>query len=114
MDTQFDSTELDASKLINRKGLQLVTYASGETIIYNGDDSNHACKLLAGTAKVIREGDVVATIRPGEYFGAIAAITGGKRSATVVAVEHCVVELIDEKDFKVMIENDPELLNKLL
>ena len=88
-------------------------YKSGEIILNEGEGSRFACKLLVGTAKVIREGDVVATINAGEYFGAIAALTGGKRAATVVAVERCIVENISNKAFQVMVQNNPELLDKI-
>ncbi len=88
-------------------------YKAGEIILNEGDPTDFACKLLAGTAKVIRQGDVVATIKAGEYFGAIAALTGGKRAATVVAVERCVVENITNRAFQVLLSNNPELLNKI-
>lgn len=88
-------------------------FKAGEIILNEGDGSSFACKLLVGTAKVIREGDVVATIKAGEYFGAIAALTGGKRAATVIAVERCIVENISNKAFQVMVQNNPELLDKI-
>lgn len=112
MQNQYDDSQFEDVADDNR--LKLTTYDSGDAIIVDGDSSNFACKLLSGTAKVIRQGDVVATIRPGEYFGAIAAITGSRRSATVVASSRCVVEKIDEKTFKSLIQKNPDLLDKIL
>lgn len=91
----------------------LSDYKSGEIILKQGEKTDFACKLLAGTAKVIREGDVVMTIKAGEYFGAIAAITGGKRAATVIAIERCVVENISNEDFQLLISSNPDLLDKI-
>ena len=62
---------------------------------------------------MLREGDVVATIDAGQYFGAIAAITGTKRAATVVASDRCVVEHINKHKFKMMLQSDPDLLDKI-
>ena len=88
-------------------------YETGQQIIEYGENSQFACKLISGTAKVLREGDVVATIAAGEYFGAIAALTGNKRAATVVASERCIVERISKHKFKLMIQTQPELLNRI-
>lgn len=89
-------------------------YETGQFILENGDNSKYACKLISGTAKVLRAGDVVATISAGEYFGAIAALTGNKRTATVVASERCIVEKISKHKFKLMIQTKPELLDHLI
>ncbi|MGB5325031.1 MAG: cyclic nucleotide-binding domain-containing protein [Pseudomonadales bacterium] len=91
----------------------LYMYETGEQILSHGEDSQFACKLVSGTAKVIRAGDVVATIEVGQYFGAIAALTGKRRAATVVASERCVVERISKHKFKLMIQTRPELLNQI-
>lgn len=93
--------------------LDIATYKSGEAIIRNGDDSVYALKLLSGTAKVLKRGDVVGTIKPGDYFGAIAAITGNRRHATVVAAGTCVVEMIPDATFRELITENPELLDRI-
>lgn len=104
----------EASELYEvRHETDLTDYKSGQIILKQGEKTDFACKLLVGTAKVIREGDAVMTIKAGEYFGAIAAITGAKRAATVVAIERCVVENISNEDFQVMISNNPDLLDKI-
>ncbi len=88
-------------------------YETGQQILEFGEDSQFACRLLSGTAKILRSGDVVATIGAGQYFGAIAALTGNKRAATVVASERCVVQRISKHKFRLMIQTNPELLDKI-
>ena len=41
--------------------------------------------ITAGTADVLQNGAVIRTLRPGEVFGEIAVLSGGRRTATVVA-----------------------------
>jgi len=91
----------------------LYMYETGQQILAYGEDSQFACRLLSGTAKVLRAGDVVATIGTGQYFGAIAALTGNRRAASVVASERCVVERISKHKFKLMIQTEPQLLDKI-
>lgn len=93
--------------------VDLVMYNTGETILVEGDSSQHACQLVSGTAKVIRQGDVVATINSGDYFGAIAALTNNRRSAAVVASQLCVVRTISKHKFRLLIQTNPEILNNL-
>ncbi len=38
-----------------------------------------------GTADVIKDGEVIRTLGPGDVFGEIAVLSGGRRTATVVA-----------------------------
>ena len=115
MNTSIDELQngVESTAEDSAAALDIATYKSGEAIIRNGDDSLYALKLLSGTAKVLKRGDVVATIRPGEYFGAIAAITGNRRHATVVAAGTCVVEMIPDATFRELITRNPELLDKI-
>ena len=88
-------------------------FLSGESILKEGESSHHAYQLIAGTAKVFRGGDVIATLRAGEYFGSIAAMTSSKRNATVIAETNCVAQRIERKRFLAMVKMDPDMLKKM-
>lgn len=88
-------------------------YITGDKIIVKGDDSHHAYKLIAGTAKVIKNGDVVCTIHAGEYFGSIAALTASKRNATVIASSDCVVQQIPRQRFADLVKRQPHIIEKI-
>ena len=114
MESPTQEINVASRTAVENHGRQILAYEAGETIIRLGEDSRYACRLISGTARVLRDGDVVATVRPGEIFGAIAAITGGKRIASVIAADNCIVELIEERDFKNMLQEDASLLDKIL
>ena len=88
-------------------------FLAGDCIIRQGDDDNHAYKLIAGVAKVIKGGDVICTIYPDEYMGSIAALTEIKRNATVVASTDCVVQRIPRDRFTDLIQRNPDILKKI-
>ena len=113
MDTIEERPVIDASIEVAVENEQHEYYAAGETIIQQGDSSRHACKLIAGEAKVFKSGDVIGTIRPGEIFGAIAALTSARRAASVIANGSCVVQRIERRKFLAMIKLDPGLLAKI-
>ena len=50
-----------------------------------GDFCHGVFAIRFGTANVVHEGAVIATLGPGDYFGEIPVMSGGRRSASVVA-----------------------------
>jgi CRP-like cAMP-binding protein len=43
--------------------------------------------ILEGTAEVIHDGAVIATLQPGDFFGEVAVLDGGPRTASVRALD---------------------------
>jgi CRP-like cAMP-binding protein len=56
----------------------------------------------------------VATIGPGEFFGEVALLDGGPRTATVVAETDLVTEVIGQREFAGLLSEVPEISQKLL
>jgi len=57
----------------------------GTTLVEEGDFGFAAFAITSGTADVVSDGAVVRTLGPGDVFGEIAVLSGGRRTATVVA-----------------------------
>ena len=62
-------------------------FKAGEILFEEGDDSADLYLLRKGTLEVIKGGRSIAQIsEPGELFGEMSAVLGGKRTATIKAI----------------------------
>ena len=59
-----------------------ITVEAGTTLVKEGDFGHGAFAITDGTAEVVH---VLRTLEPGDMFGEIAVLSGGRRTATVVA-----------------------------
>jgi CRP-like cAMP-binding protein len=78
--------------------------AVGSVIIKQGDPGEEFYVVLDGTAQVTIDGDVVEDIGPGAFFGEMALIDGGERSATVTATSLTQLMILARAEFNQMIE----------
>lgn len=58
---------------------------AGTTLIVEGDFGYAMFVVTDGTADVLKDGAVIRTLGPGDVFGEIAVLSGGRRTASVVA-----------------------------
>lgn len=88
-----------------------LTFDEGDTIIEEGEDRSIGFYVLgSGTADVTKDGQVVATYGPGDYFGEIALLTDEtKRTATVTATSPAEVLGVTKWDFRALINAQPEI-----
>ena len=71
--------------------------------------------ILEGMAEVNVHGEVVATFRPGDYFGEMSIIDGKPRSATVTAAGGPVTTLaIPAWSFETLMNKHPSIMRALL
>ncbi len=62
-------------------------YGPGETIVRAGEPGEELFVILEGEVRVERDGRSRRTLGPGDFFGEIAVLTGGLRTADVVAAD---------------------------
>jgi CRP/FNR family transcriptional regulator, cyclic AMP receptor protein len=87
--------------------------ASGATLVEQGREAREAFVILDGHAEVTVDGNVVATMGPGECVGEIALLDKGPRSATVTALEPLKVLVLDPREFSSLLVNVPSIAVKV-
>lgn len=86
----------------------------GEPIVTRDSDSRDVFFVVKGRCRIVNYSPsgrevAYAIAGPGEFFGEMAAIDGLPRSATVVALEDCVLASITPQAFRDMIEQHPRV-----
>jgi hypothetical protein len=89
-------------------------FAPGETVTKEGSDAAAFYSIDSGTATVTVHGAFRRTLHPGDYFGEIALIDGGVRSATVTADGELVCHGITLWDFRPLVHSRPGIAWTLL
>jgi CRP-like cAMP-binding protein len=96
------------------KEVDELRFAPGETIVQEGMLGETLFVVLEGTAKVVRGGRKVGEILPGEFFGELAAIDGGPRTASVVAETPMRVLRLFRRTLSSLWSDEPQLVLKML
>jgi CRP-like cAMP-binding protein len=89
-------------------------FTKGETVIMEGSGGAAFFFIDSGEAAVSRKGVHLATLGPGDYFGEIALIDGGPRSATVTAATDLVCYGLTFWEFRPLVEGNGTIAWKLL
>jgi CRP-like cAMP-binding protein len=81
----------------------------GATLVEEGDFGFAAFVITSGTADVVSDGAVVRTIGPGDVFGEIAVLSGGRRTATVVATSPMRLVMVLNRDLWRLERDHPDV-----
>src|SRR5690349_14743242 len=79
------------SELTDEELRRIATFANedsiheGTTLIREGDYSNEMIAIESGNADIVRDGETVASVGPGEVVGELGVLEKGMRNASVVA-----------------------------
>jgi CRP-like cAMP-binding protein len=89
-------------------------YRAGMAIINEGDDADYVYSISEGTAVAVHNEVEVGVISKDEIFGAIAVLTGQKRTASVIAKTDCTVLMVHKDEFSQMVHSHPQLFLNIL
>jgi CRP/FNR family cyclic AMP-dependent transcriptional regulator len=89
-------------------------FAQGETVAKEGAGGAAFFLIDSGEANVTLGGEPRATLKSGDYFGEIALIDGGARSATVTASSELVCWGLTYWDFRPLVQDNSKICWKLL
>ena len=92
---------------------------AGEVIIKEGDQAAGFFVINSGKVEVVQDADgsnpqQLATLGPGDFFGEMALVDQGPRSATVKADSNVKLLVLGEREFSSLIDNVPAVAKKIL
>ncbi len=93
---------------------KVVNHEADHTIVSEGESGAGFHLILAGEAKVVRGDKTLARLGPGDFFGEMALIDSGPRTATVVGDGPLTTLAITAWDFRPFVKTRPDLAWKLL
>ena len=93
---------------------KVVNHDEGHEITSEGDRGAAFHLVLEGEARVVRGGRTVARLVPGEFFGEMALIDEGTRTASVIAATPVTTLAIAAWEFRPLVKRRPEMAWKLL
>jgi CRP/FNR family cyclic AMP-dependent transcriptional regulator len=97
-----------------RTALDELTVPAGKILAEAGSVGREFFIIVEGRAAVERSGHHVVTLGPGDYFGELALLDRGLRSASVTAVTELRILVLAQREFNAVLETSPSVMRKLL
>ncbi|HVE93351.1 MAG TPA: cyclic nucleotide-binding domain-containing protein [Acidimicrobiales bacterium] len=89
-------------------------YSPGQAIVTEGSPGGPFFLVVEGNAKVQLNGKTLRKLGPGDYFGEIALIDRGERTATILAESHVKALAMASWDFLAICEQDFKVAHKVM
>jgi CRP-like cAMP-binding protein len=112
---KLDPRDLDALVQVAR----VRRLAPREELVHKGDEGGQIFLIVKGRLKATtpsREGSEVtfSIMGPGEVCGELALLAGGRRTASMAALDDCELLVLDRRDFLPVLRSRPEVAIRLL
>jgi CRP/FNR family transcriptional regulator, cyclic AMP receptor protein len=94
-------------------------YRRGEAIFHQGDPGDGLHVVLSGRVKIASVSDsgaeaILATLRPGEFFGSLALLDGAPRSASASAIDATETVILPHDGFRRLLDESPAIRDHVL
>ena len=89
-------------------------WPAGSRIVVEGSMDQSCFVIVEGNVDVLRGGRSIAQLGPGDFFGEIALLDPGPRSATVTTATEVVAVELSRTDFLDVSTGDPQILLRML
>lgn len=92
---------------------EVASVSEGVTVAGEGAPGYSFFVIAQGNAVVSADGDELATLGPGDFFGEVAMLGGGRRSATVTTTSPATLLVMFGTEFRRLQEAQPEVAARL-
>ncbi len=90
-----------------------ISVGEGHELAREGEFAHEFFVIEEGTAEVVRDGERVAELGPGDFFGEIGLIETERRTATVVATTPMELIVMFQREFKQMEQEMPAVADRV-
>lgn len=87
---------------------------AGKTLVKEGEAGREFFVILSGEVSVTVDGEEVAVLKEGQWFGELALIDPAPRDATVKTLTPCELMVIESRRFLPLLDEVPVLSHKLM
>jgi CRP-like cAMP-binding protein len=96
------------------KAMHEYTFEAGKALTSEGKGGQGFFVIREGRARVEVKGKRTKILGPGDYFGEMALISGGPRTATVTAMTDLRCQFLVQSEFREFVEDHPKVAWALL
>ena len=89
-------------------------FSAGRVLCTEGHSGGDFFMLLTGGADVTRQGRPIAKIAPGDFFGEIAVVDGGPRTATVTTTEPSRCLVLGPRQFQNVVHQNVDIAHSVM
>jgi CRP/FNR family transcriptional regulator, cyclic AMP receptor protein len=86
---------------------------AGKRLVSEGKFGYEFFVIENGTAEVVRGGEHLADLGPGDFFGEMALLGDTERNASVIASSDLTAMVVTERGFRQLARNQPELAERI-
>ena len=90
-----------------------VDVKAGKHLVEQGAFPHEFMLIESGTAEVVHDGNRIADLGPGDFFGEMALLEEHRRTATVTASSDLRIVVMHDRDFRAMEDEMPEVAQRI-
>lgn len=102
----FDGVDADGMARVAAVAVE-VEFPADHVIARQGEIGTGFFVIVSGAARVVRDGETVATIGPGDFFGELSVLDGRPRTAQVIADGPTTCLALASWDFEAVLLDQP-------
>jgi CRP/FNR family cyclic AMP-dependent transcriptional regulator len=91
-----------------------ITVAAGHWLTKTGIPGTEVLMVVSGQATCLVRGVEEARFGPGDFFGEVAALDGGPRTASVIADTDMEILVFTGNEFEMLVKSSPEVAHRIL
>jgi CRP-like cAMP-binding protein len=108
----FDSLPRDQRGVIAQHADE-IDVAEGTALVRQGEFAYEFFVIETGGAEVVRDGEHIADLGPGDFLGEMGIVSKATRNATVTTTTDSKVIVMTEQDFRSMSAGNPDIASRI-